>query len=181
MVSFFNSNAPQGCRYIKLTVGGGSGRLILSSNDAAAVVSALTGREVAPGYPVTVEMGLAPGRQLTQQERQALQQAVRASYNAQYKSLDLSSLAAKGNFTFVNFSSNNFTSDLFNAIQAHASDAISIDFSNNQIQSLACFPGLHRVAPNMKNLALKDNQIPKSANNKATRINTGNAIHMRTP
>jgi hypothetical protein len=162
MVSFLNSHAPQGFRFIKLQVGGGTARMTLAASDVPSVVSALSGQHVAPGFPLTIEMGAQAGRPLNNQEKQALQTMVRNSYDARGKVLDLSSIAQKGNFNFVNFHSNNFTSELFNAIQQAAPDAISINLASNQIQTLTCFQGMIRAVPQLQNLSLQNNQIGKS-------------------
>lgn len=163
LVSFFNSHVPQGIRYIKLMLinGTDAARLTVNAADTATILQSLSGQQVAPGYPLTITTGSSAGRALSNQERQALQAVVRNSYIAPSKSLDLSSLSQKGNFNFVNFQSQSFTSDLLNAIQQIAPDAVSINLANNQIQTLTTLTGMVRVAPNLENLSLQQNMIAK--------------------
>jgi len=158
-----NQTAPSGFRYLKLTLGGGSARMTLNAQDLAGVMAALQGAQVAPGHNLVVQLGASAGRNLSNAERETLRSAIRSAYDASHKALNLAALAQTHSLAFANFQNSTFTTELFNAIHAAAGDAVSINFAQNQIQSLTTFAGLLRVVPHLQNLSLQNNYIAKSA------------------
>lgn len=162
LVTFVNTHAPTGFRYLGLQLNGTLAKLQLQASEATAVMTALQGQHIVAGSPISVALGAATGRALVHGEKQSLQSAVRSAYNAQSKVLDLGSLAQRDTLRgIVNFHSQNFTSELFNAIQQAAPDAVSINLANNNIQTLSCFQGMVRAVPHLQNLSLQNNSIVK--------------------
>ncbi len=155
-----------GFRYLKLDINKGTGRLVVAANDVASVMTALGKAQVASGVMLRVSLGLGPSsssasRKLSSDQKQVLSVHVRSMYDAGSRVLNLAGLIAEQQLTaFVDFSSSNFVSELINAIQSHASGAITLNLGDNRIQSLHFFTRMKFALPHLANLSLQNNQIP---------------------
>lgn len=155
VVNFINQNLP-GFRYLKLTVGDGHARLTLQPQHVAEVMAKLHGFSYM-GKPLVVQVGASAGVALKSNEREALRNAVRNSFSN--NALNLTALAQTHGLPFANFGTTSFVTELLNAIQFSAPEVVSINLAQNQIQSLAPFAGLLRVAPKLQNLSLMGNYL----------------------
>ena len=160
MVNFINHNAPAGFSYIRLTVAGGLGQMTLHASDVPAVMAALSNQHVVPGFPLVVQIGMGGGRALSQPDKETLRNMVRQTYDQNAKTLNLMSMASHGGGqSFVNFQNSSFTTELLNTISAIAPDVVTLNLSQNGIQSLSGLVGLIRVMPGLINLSLSGNQL----------------------
>lgn len=141
-----------------MTYSNNQAKLVINQSDLNKIQS-LNNAQIRPGVPIQLIQSQSTlshtHRPLSQQQRDALKQLVVSRYDPQTQTLSLTATHSPEN----DYNNKSFVYTLLDIINECCNNIVTLDLSNNNINSLQPFTKLSSITPQLVNLSLANNSI----------------------